>query len=591
MTEVLNLQELRSIVGSSDGELYYVKGHTSAGDGGGGVFMWRTYSIFTGTEIYNQDNNGTIIQAIREGIPNDSGRWVRQYDGNINVMYFGAFGTYEAPSYEPTYNTRIQNAIDFAALNFVINSYDSSPNSTPPRGSTVFIPNGSYLISNLLLKNGVTILGESMSKTILYATRGSDTEYMFEIENGPVTINISNLNLIGEDAKHNFTDRGAFKFESNLPFDEPYYGGLWNSRISDINIYGFLGHGVFLQGGGVSSNYFLPNQFTIFENVRVFNSNNEKNSLRITGQNGQLTFLNCEFDGFSDERENNTFYFKRGINIWIESVQKYQPSVISFINCTCQYADYGLYIAWSENITIDNCWFERLGVAILVTSNIQDDDNNNPSRSINILNNRFANAAGFGTLNAPDNLKDGQCVNVSRSFVNVNNNYVAVTTPIGKFFDPRTRFIVVHNNTTGGVSAEGNSFQEEILGLTFGIMQRIIVKTDDSIDCSGHKLLFINQEASEENPFPNPNVSIINSSINAGEYLTIRADQGDVTFYNTDNIFFKTSNSNNSFTIKNGEIVTFVKIDNTIIKIQIPPLPDIIYYCTYQLVSVMRDIN
>jgi hypothetical protein len=226
-----------------------------------------------------------------------------------------------------------------------------------------------------------------------------------------------------------------------------------------------------------------------------------------------------------------------------------------------------------------------------VTSNIQDDDNNNPSRSINILNNRFANAAGFGTLNAPDNLKDGQCVNVSRSFVNVNNNYVAVTTPIGKFFDPRTRFIVVHNNTTGGVSAEGNSFQEEILGLTFGIMQRIIVKTDDSIDCSGHKLLFINQEASEENPFPNPNVSIINSSINAGEYLTIRADQGDVTFYNTDNIFFKTSNSNNSFTIKNGEIVTFVKIDNTIIKIQIPPLPDIIYYCTYQLVSVMRDIN
>lgn len=48
---------------------------------------------------------------------------------------------------------------------------------------------------------------------------------------------------------------------------------------------------------------------------------------------------------------------------------------------------------------------------------------------------------------------------------------------------------------------------------------------------------------------------------------------------------------NLQFTIKNGEIVTFVKIDNTIIKIQIPPLPDIIYYCTYQLVSVMRDIN
>lgn len=63
MTEVLNLQALRTIVGSFDGELYYAKGHTSAGDGGGGIFMWRTNSVFIGTGIYNQENNGTIIKV------------------------------------------------------------------------------------------------------------------------------------------------------------------------------------------------------------------------------------------------------------------------------------------------------------------------------------------------------------------------------------------------------------------------------------------------------------------------------------------------------------------------------------------------
>ncbi|MFY7740646.1 MAG: hypothetical protein ACOVQC_09020, partial [Flavobacterium sp.] len=100
MTEVLNLEALRGIVGINNGDLYYAKGHTSAGDGGGGIFMWRTGDQFKTTNlppivspgVYSVDNNGTIIQAIIAGIPNDTGRWVRQYDGYINVLYFGAFG-------------------------------------------------------------------------------------------------------------------------------------------------------------------------------------------------------------------------------------------------------------------------------------------------------------------------------------------------------------------------------------------------------------------------------------------------------------------------------------------------------------------
>jgi hypothetical protein len=563
MTAVTNLQELKTIVGglgsANDGiEIRYVKGHTNSGDGGGGIFIWRTLDIFISTNptigIYSNDNNGTIIQSVIGGIPNNSGRWVRQYEGFINVLYFGAFG------FGNDYTINLQNAIDFASLNSKINP--------TLKGSTVFIPNGSYVISNIILKNGISILGESIASTILYATKGVDGEYMFEMERGLVMINISNLYLSGQD-----TLRGGFYFKSRLPIITPLLGGLQNSKISDIIVFGFFGHGINLEGGGQDSEGLLPHQFNIFENVRVFNFSEFNNSLRMTGQNGQITFLNCEFDG-NPIKKDDIYIFKRGVNILIRNVKQFQPAVISFINCTCQYADYGFIIEWSENITIDNCWFEQLGVAISVKSNIQDENDDNPSKSINILNNRFANAAGYGSLNAPNNIKEGQCVNVSKSFVTVNNNFVAVTDSNGKFLNENAVFIVAYNNTIGGVSAQGNTFSVNKLGRTFGIMQIINVNTIDiSIDCSGHKLLFVNESITP--------IKTIKSSINAGEYLTIRADQGKVTFLNTANIFFQTSNPSNSFTIDNGNIVTFVKIDNI--------LSSTIYE-TYQLVSIMREV-
>lgn len=406
---------------------------------------------------------------------------------------------------------------------------------------------------------------------------------MFKMESGPVTINISNLNLSGQN-----TDRGAFLFDAQFQSTSPFHGGLWNSRISDINIYGFKGHGIYLKGGGQNSNYLLPNQFTIFENVRVFNFSDNYNSLRMTGQNGQITFLNCEFDGYFTKTAQDVYTFKKGKNVWIENEDKYQSAVISFINCTIQYADYGMYISWAENVTIDNCWFEMLGVAIIVKSNqISSQSGLQPSKSVNVINNRFADAAGFGERNVsslptPPNIKVGQCLNVTNSFVNVSNNYVAISLPEPgqpSYYNDNCRFIIAQNNTIGGVATQGNSFQLEKLGITFGIYQLIKIQSNNSIDCSGHKLIFIDQSV----PNPVTIIKTINSSINAGEYLTFRADQGTVTFQNTGNIFFKVT-SGNSFTISNGDIVTFIKIDN-IIGTQANPI-----YQSYQLASIIKNV-
>ncbi len=326
---------------------------------------------------------------------------------------------------------------------------------------------------------------------------------------------------------------------------------------------GDSGGGIFLEGGGVDSNYLLPNQFNVFENVRVFKSSDYKNALLMTGQQGQVTFLNCQFDGFFRDGK-----YSLGQNVHIINVDRYTSATISFINCTIQNGDYGIVLEWAENITIDNCWFENLGVAISVYSHNQD-NNDNPCKSINILNSRFANAAGFGSLEAPSNIKEGQCVNISNSFVNVYNNYVVVTDPEGEFFDPASSFIITDNNTKGGVLAQGNTFQVYKLGKTFGIMQ-IISVVSNTIDCAGNRLVFVTGTESV--------IKTIKSSINAGEYLTVRANEDSITFDDTDNIFLTLKST---LTIKNGEIVTFVKIDNIVGS----------NYETYQLATITTEFT
>lgn len=549
MTEVANLTELRDLPITAN--TVYVKGFDNAGDGGGGMFLWRTDAAFQ-TGYYGTENYGTVIKS--NLVAEDTGSWIRQYDGYINVLFFGCFGY----GISAGYTVELQRAIDFASQN--------SKSNPLLKGSTVYLPNGSYVISNILLKTGVTILGESIERTLIYSPGGLEDEYLFEIESGPVFLNISNLRLIG-----NNTEKGCFRFKASNGLEYPFHGGLWNSKISDIEISNFRGHGIYLFGGGDDSDGLLPNQFNVFENVRVSKTTDFSNALKMTGQNGQISFINCTFDGFYNYE---TGVYSKGHNINIQNAKQYNSAVVSFINCTCQSADYGLVIEWAENITIDNCWFESLRVAITVKSNMAQGDNDIPSKSINILNNRFANAAGFGSLKASSNVKNGQCVNISKSFVTVKNNFVIVTNPDGDFFDEDSSFIVAHHNNIGGVSVADNTFQVYKLGKTFGIMQVIEVDvTDSSIDCSGHKLLFVNGS--------NTTIKTIKSFICGGEILIIRANTDPITFSNAGNIFFSTANPNNTFQLNNGEIATFVKIDNFV-------TPN---FATYQLVSIMRQVN
>lgn len=214
-----------------------------------------------------------------------------------------------------------------------------------------------------------------------------------------------------------------------------------------------------------------------------------------------------------------------------------------------------------KNITIDNCWFEDLGVAIIVKSNLKYNEDM-PSR-VSILNSRFVNAAGFGSINAPNNRKQGVCVEISNSYATVANNFTGVSFPDGQYLDPNNHFILAYNNEKRGVTVHGNTFQVDKLARTQGIMQ-YAEPVSGVLDCAGHKLVFAKGSS------PAAVVSTLKSSLIASEYITIRADFGDIEFNNTNNINLLGS----TLKLNIGETATFVKID-TLIEV-------------YQLVSVIN---
>lgn len=522
MTEVNNLTALKSVTPTT-GAAVYVKGHTSAGDGGGGFFLWRTEGAFLTTGQYKEENNGTIIKANSTSM----GKWVRQYEDYINVLFFGAFGT------GGNYTTAIQAAIDFAKLNTEANSL--------VKGSTVYIPNGNYMIDKIILKNGVSIIGESLYFTNIFPSTYAylSTNYIFYIEDGPVSINISNLRIDGSNK-----DVGCFLLEAKTGTAGD--GGLWYSTFKNILIQNFYKISIYIKGGGFQfpDTYTTKvNQFTIFENVRVYKGNTTAvsfytNSLKMSGQNGQISFINCQFDGY---RSLSADKFDKWYNVEIVNDGEATSNVVTFLNCTIQDSDYGIFMNYVENITIDNCWFENLGVGVMLKGDFK------PSKSINILNNRFVNAAGFGSLDLAYNLKVGYCISVSKSAVNIYNNFNSASVPNN--INNNSLFIYAFNDVLG-VNCYNNSFRDNNVKLyrTSGIVQNATTN-GNIINCLNNKFITASS---------NTTIAFISSAISAGETITIKANGTGMGFNSTGNILLENLSD---FFLESGDIATFIKLD------------------------------
>lgn len=111
MTTIDTIAELRRARPRRERSTVRVRGHSKAGDGGGGTFMWNPTSTET-------PDGGTVFAAEGGG----TGRWIKLYDQLVNIKSFGAKGD--------------DSTDDTAAVQAAVDS-----------GLPLFVPPGKYRLS------------------------------------------------------------------------------------------------------------------------------------------------------------------------------------------------------------------------------------------------------------------------------------------------------------------------------------------------------------------------------------------------------------------------------------------------------------
>lgn len=564
----LKIHDIFQAGNNYDNTVVYVKGYYNEGDGGEGIFIYKTSGKGSAPQDTVQTpNDGTIIKSSVTTAP-ANGRWFRQYSGHLNILFFGVIKD-EYPANTPigfSNSDKIQAAINYVNENFWYNKRSGE--------MTLLFPNGTYFIDKPIeLKSGIKLLGGKGSMFVVLET-APHYDYIFKLAAGPI-VNTEMENFVF-DLK-DVVGTGGIHLKGIK--DSKEEGGLWTCSFRNIRMNNCKGHGIHLEGGetvppGSIKDYSLPNQYIIFENVWITRKHVDYNCLKITGQLNTSTFINCAFE--APYVYNDSDPGVDGVNVLIESNTDYvNPCEFSFINCaTGGHVRYGYKIKNVQNITFDTCWFEDIDISIDITN----------SSGINISNCRFANAAGQGSR--PISFLPpgtGRCISVLDSSVTIENNYVTVSYPDSPSAH-NERFITGIGNKNV-INAKNNSFQDIRLSETIGIVQNVSVQNVSTlngasisgIETLGKKLVFVKVPVGSTNNI----INRINSTIIAGETIFIRADQGSVTFNEMSTVNEMTGknfvlNGRSTLTLSNGQAATFIKLDGINGNEK----------CCYQLVSI-----
>lgn len=402
------LRHLEEVEGKKieHGDVIYVIGYYHSGDKGGGYFSYDNDLNKTKKEDFG-------INFKSKALP---GFWTRINYDFVTIAHFGALGG------DLNDDTKaIQNAIDYQAK------------QNPP--GTLYFSRGVYYMQQMILKNGVSLNGEFRG-TIIRPYKISDSTYaesLVVLDDGPVSnVRIDGLYFQGdyfnskEDTIRRYTPMDCFELNANAT-----NGGLWFSTIKNVVITGFEGDALRLVGGTnyTTNNQNLRfNQFISFENFRITKSKSEfSRALYMYGQNAQIDFNNCNFDGSEN-------YGEYGTCIYIESNEFYpyegfqsgpQTSLINFRTSTFQNTDIAIEMHGVYNINVDACWFENVQRSLIIKDEC---------RGISINRNKFSNAGSSFILQMED------------SWVQFMGNVIRQKTPVKILKDGRKNKYFGRNN-------------------------------------------------------------------------------------------------------------------------------------------------
>ncbi|MBT2722325.1 hypothetical protein [Bacillus sp. ISL-46] len=252
-------------------------------------------------------------------------------------------------------------------------------------GGTIRLPEGDYNITTLKPKTGVTLKGNSIESTKLWANIES-VESLAEIDAGIVQrIKIEDMYLNCDNKR-----KYGLYFHAQPITSSPYHGGLWYGTFKKLRIRYFTDTGLWLKGGYEEG--LLPNQFNRFEDIWCWHdpvTYPGSRALKITGQVGQHTFTDSQFDG-SLKGTGTNITIGRYNDPVMGYVADAAPAIINFITCTTQAADLGVEIDRASNINFNGIWLEDLYRGIKISTS---------SWQTNIKGCHFADACSDGNGN------------------------------------------------------------------------------------------------------------------------------------------------------------------------------------------------
>lgn len=245
----------------------------------------------------------------------------------------------------------------------------SAINKLAGTGVAIHIPPGKYILDNITLKSSISIIGDNLRSTQIYAKRGSNNP-VFKLSSGPVVnVQIKNLWIVGAGVQN--AGQWAFYLQAQ-PGGGAGVGGLWYSSFENLLVEDFDGGAMWLRGG--RDGYNLPNQFITMQNLKFVRTEGiTSRALLMTGQVDQVKVIQSDFEGN-----------KKGVGTNIEISREYKKgqfiggassltagreaggaagsafgAVISFDTCTVQMSDFGAVVDGFKSVEFENCWFEQ----------------------------------------------------------------------------------------------------------------------------------------------------------------------------------------------------------------------------------------
>jgi parallel beta-helix repeat protein len=336
VTPVTNVAALRALP-PVNGQVVYLSGYNSTGDGGGGTF----YGVTGGSTF---TDNGGVFFTTAYGVASTSA-WIRADIDPINILFFGAL---TGSSNASVTRTAIQNAINYVGS---------------VGGGTIYVPKGTFYIDQTLTISAanITLAGDNMRASCIATTSTTITMLNItgsgsrldtaQVQNLRFYRNATGLTNTIKNISVTYAANVIFSYVSSDNGGQGYYANdTQNTQFYNCRVANDSGTGTNSIGWYVDSSNNLPNASIAIVNSSCISLNTTLSvpsyGIFVYGQQVKDIFIR----GF--ESATNTY------GIWIEETSPYQNNYdVTITDCVIDtYYAYGIVLKQINGATVANCW-------------------------------------------------------------------------------------------------------------------------------------------------------------------------------------------------------------------------------------------